>query len=267
MVSGEVFELIYNKQFNALATNPKPGQNKMPAYYQSDSYLSHSNKGKGVFSKLYSQVRQYNLNLKRRWVEQKRKPAGRLLDLGTGVGLFLDTMKHSGWEVQGLEVSGQARKLAQSKNHMVHSEWDQLGQNPFDVVSMWHVLEHLEDLERYVRQIGALVNKRGYLFVAVPNHRSYDARYYKNFWAGYDVPRHLWHFSQESMNVLFQDEFDLVQKKPMWFDAFSVSLLSHYYKTGSKRSLIPFFVALWSNLKALVDGECSSITYIYQKRV
>ena len=266
LVSGEEFSLVHNKQFNALATAPKPSLVEIAGYYESDEYLSHSDQHRSFFSRIYALVRGVNLRTKKKWVEDHVNAPGRLLDVGTGVGHFLDVMRAGRWNVQGIEVGDRPRAIAQAKGHVVHAQWAGVLGEKYDAVTLWHVLEHLDDLESRIADLGSLVDENGFLIVAVPNYRSFDARHYKAFWAGYDVPRHLWHFEQASMHHLFVDQFDLIDKKFMWFDSFYVSYLSHYYKTNNKRSVTPFFVALWSNLRTLWDGECSSIAYIYQKK-
>ena len=127
------------------------------------------------------------------------------------------------------------------------------------------MLEHLPDLENTIIAIQELLTPNGILIVAVPNYNSFDANYYKGFWAAYDTPRHLWHFSQKAMRKLFSKNIKLLKIQPMLFDSFYVSLLSEKYKTGNSFSLKALWIGLWSNISALKTKEYSSLIYCYKK--
>ncbi len=263
MVSGETFELRHHQTLDILITHPKP--KNLDRYYESDAYLSHTDSNEGWFAKSYLWVKRYAIKQKVRLIQRLHKGKGSLLDVGAGTGDFLQSAKESGWHVQGVEVSEKAREKARSKNLLLDRSLDDIGNAEFDVITLWHVLEHIETLEATIDQLHDLLSTNGVLIIAVPNFKSYDARYYKQFWAAFDVPRHLWHFSKSGLCSLLTPKFSLVKTRPMWFDAFYVSLLSEKYKTGRSFSVKAIGVAFWSNLRALFTKEPSSRIYCFQK--
>jgi ubiquinone/menaquinone biosynthesis C-methylase UbiE len=192
-----------------------------------------------------------------------------LLDVGCGTGDFLLICKNSGWTVTGVEPNVKAKIAAENKlkgksDSEIYSEINQLkSEAQFDVITLWHVLEHVPNLEAYISTLKKLLKPNGVLIVAVPNFKSYDASYYKQFWAAFDVPRHLWHFSKKSIHLLFEKhEMSVVKILPMWFDSFYVSLLSEKYKNVKGNFLKAFCIGLISNIKAISTKEYSSLIYI-----
>ena len=193
--------------------------------------------------------------------------AGSILDVGSGTGDFLKEMRSNGWQVTGLEPDKTARSIARKKNDLELGEEKvlfNLPLNSFDVVSLWHVLEHVHDLHRYLGQIKSLLKDRGIILIAVPNYTSKDAMTFKEYWAAYDVPRHLYHFSPLSMRILM-DKYGLRIKKTkaMWYDSIYISLLSSRYKTGKPDYISSAVHGLSSNLRAVMNKEkSSSVIYI-----
>ena len=181
-------------------------------------------------------------------------------------GDFIISAKIKGWDVRGIEPNDKARNQALKKGLDVKKNIDDLGTEQFDVVTLWHVLEHIPDIERTTEQVEALLKPGGILIVAVPNYRSFDAKYYKEYWAAYDAPRHLWHFSRESMNKLFSKNLVMTSKLAMVFDSFYVSLLSEKYKGNRLAITRSIFVGLWSNISAWRSNEYSSLIYCYKKQ-
>lgn len=265
LVSGESFDLLYDAKREMLITSPQPEPDKLSKYYESESYFSHSDSRAGLMASLYQGVKKYSLALKLRLITTSLKGTGSLLDIGCGTGAFIELAKTHKWEVHGIEPNEKARNLGIEKGIQIKESIDQFEGSVFDVVTLWHVLEHLPDLENTIRKIEAFVKPGGVLIIAVPNFKSFDAKHYKNYWAAYDVPRHLWHFSKNSMRSLFSSEMKLEKIKPMIFDSFYVSLLSEKYKTGKSFSIKALFVGLWSNLTALRTGESSSHIYCFRK--
>jgi 2-polyprenyl-3-methyl-5-hydroxy-6-metoxy-1,4-benzoquinol methylase len=195
---------------------------------------------------------------------------GQLLDIGSGTGGFVNEMKLQGWQVTGLEPDKDARQLAKQLYKVDLLDMDQLfqaGKERYDAITLWHVLEHVHELQSYVQQIKSLLKKEGKLFIAVPNYTSKDAAIYKEFWAAYDVPRHLYHFSPRSMAVLMEKNgLKLLQSLPMWYDSFYISLLSSKYKKGKTHFITAALNGMRSNLIALGDVQrCSSVIYIIGK--
>ena len=265
LVTGEAFELVYDKDLDMLKTFPQPDFESLPKYYESEDYISHTDEKRGLFSSLYQTVKKWSLQKKAKLIFQENSGVGTLLDVGAGTGEFLKVAKEKGWDVQGMEPNRNASSLALEKGIELKSSLNDFKNNQFDVVTLWHVLEHIPNLEETIPQLASLVKANGTLIIAVPNFKSYDAKYYKEFWAAYDVPRHLWHFSKESMEKLFSKNFILEKTEPMIFDSFYVSLLSEKYKTGNKFSLKAFWIGLRSNLKANESKEYSSHIYCFRK--
>ena len=250
-------------------TQDVPEQASIGQYYQSNQYISHSDSKKGVIHKLYHRVRGITLTLKRKLVEKNASVSkGNLLDIGSGTGAFLNAMKLAGWTVTGLEPDETAREKSFELHGIAPSLPAQLFSmkpHSYDVVSMWHVLEHVHELHAYIEQIKTILKQSGILLIAVPNYTSFDATFYKEQWAAYDVPRHLYHFSPKSMRRLLQQHGLVIKAiQPMWFDSFYVSLLSEQYQQGSM--IRAFLVGFFSNVKALFKwNQCSSLIYIVTK--
>lgn len=265
LVTGESFALLYDEEKEMLLTSPQPNEADLPIYYKSEAYISHTDANKGIVATLYQWVKKYSLSKKLRLITGLNKGAGTLLDIGAGTGDFLKLAQDYSWTVSGVEVNKSARSLSEKKGIVLAETLKSVSGQQFDVVTLWHVLEHLPNLERTLTELEALVKPGGVLIIAVPNFKSFDASYYKEYWAAYDTPRHLWHFSRKAMRGLFSDSMKLIKSKPMIFDSFYVSLLSEKYKTGNAFSLRALLVGLWSNLSALGTKENSSLIYCFKK--
>ena len=268
-VSGETFELVTHKTYGFLETQPKPSLEDLPRYYESEDYISHTDTKRNLFEKVYHLVRRIALNQKIKRINSHVSNSKQLLDFGCGTGDFLEAAKHNQWQVTGIEPNPQARAIANQKtNNAVFGskDFETLKANSFDVITLWHVLEHVPNLEEKLKNFKTLLKPNGVLIIAVPNYKSYDANYYKSFWAAYDVPRHLWHFNKTSIfKLVSKFNFKLVKISPMWFDAFYVSLLSEKYKSGKMNPFKSIFIGLLSNLKAFRTKEASSLIYTIKK--
>lgn len=266
-VSNEMFTVLIDEESDLLVTTPRPEDDNLNAYYESEDYISHSDSSNSLFDKIYQIVRNYTLRKKIKLINSFELSDKLMLDIGAGTGDFLVRCKNSGWKVEGVEPNKNARELAEHKlGTKLKTQISELGSEKYDVITMWHVLEHVPNLVDYASQLKGLLKANGTLVVAVPNHKSYDAANYGKFWAAYDVPRHLWHFSQKAIEMLFAKEsMKVVKYLPMKFDAFYVSLLSEKYKVGSMNPLKAFYVGLKSNLKAKRTGEYSSLIYVIKK--
>ena len=265
-VSGNEYELRYDEKRDMLFTFPQPEKGELPDFYKSEKYISHTDSSRSLFEKIYQWVKNFMTDRKIKWIEKEKKDSGRLLDIGAGTGDFLSRAKSRGWEVHGVEPNLKARELASKKEVKLKEDLNDFPTGSFDVITMWHVLEHIPDLDLQIEEIKRLLKKDGLLVIAVPNFKSYDAQKYENFWAAYDVPRHLWHFSKNAVGSIFSDfGFKLEKIRGLPFDAFYVSLLSEKYKSGSAFSLRGIWIGFLSNLKANRSGEYSSLVYFIRK--
>ena len=268
-VSRETFSLLRYNDLDMLITFPQPSKDDLPSYYESEDYISHTDSKRNLTENLYQKVKNHSLNRKLKLVNRIQGSTGSLLDIGCGTGDFLNTCKEGGWQVCGIEPNGKARSLAAQKlgkKDGLYSSLDELTQSQsqrFDIISLWHVLEHVPDLMTYIAEIKGLLNPNGVIVIAVPNYKSYDANYYGSDWAAFDVPRHLWHFSRDSIQSIFS-KFDLkvIKELPLVFDSFYVSLLSEKIKTGKPNFISAFYRGLRSNLLARKSGEYSSVIYL-----
>lgn len=265
-VSHEYFDLIQNSKYGYLETFPKPSSDKLSDYYKSEDYISHTDSKRNLFEKVYHVVRAFSLNKKLKLINSFSLNEKNLLDVGCGTGDFLEIAKVNGWAVFGIEPNDQARSIANKKTGKAIFNVDQLSKfnvSSFDVITLWHVLEHLPNLHEQIRVLKNLLKPDGVIVIAVPNHKSYDAQFYKEYWAAYDAPRHLWHFNKSSISKLFDEvSMEVVKIKPMYFDAFYVSLLSEKYKFGKMNFFKGFWIGFLSNLKSLSTKEPSSLIYV-----
>ena len=265
-VSGEMFQLKENEKYGFLETFPQPKTNQLSEYYKTEDYISHTDSKRNWFEKAYHLVRRFSLKQKLKLINGFKTETKTLLDVGCGTGDFLKTAKENNWIVSGIEPNADARIIANHKTDNSVFDIHQLNNfetNSFDVITLWHVLEHLPDLEHQISILKKLLKPNGRLVVAVPNYKSFDASYYNQFWAAYDVPRHLWHLDQNSISKLFASiDMEIEQIKPMLFDAFYVSLLSEQYKSGRKNIFKGFYNGLRSNLNASRTKEYSSLIYV-----
>lgn len=270
--SKEDFQLIECKKCGFVLTQDFPSENEIGKYYHVPDYVSHSDTKKGLINRLYHIARSMALKSKAKIINKySGKDEGMLLDIGCGTGYFLDQMRGEGWAVTGVEKDEGARKFAKEKfdlNTQEHNYVLQLLKGSKDVITMWHVLEHIENLDLMMNRLHDILREDGLLVIALPNCHSLDAQAYEQYWAAYDVPRHLWHFSPDNFELLANKyNFKLVDKKPMYFDAFYISMLSEKYKgsfIASLRGLIKGF-SFFLRSRSNVD-TCSSITYILKKK-
>jgi 2-polyprenyl-3-methyl-5-hydroxy-6-metoxy-1,4-benzoquinol methylase len=275
-VSGETFQLKENETYGFLETTPQPLKENLSSYYKTEDYISHTDTQRNLFEKVYHIVRDSSLKRKLKLINSfpLRKESNEnsedktLLDIGCGTGDFLQIAQTNNWSASGIEPNQEARAIANKKTNNAVFEVEQFQKfedHSFDVITLWHVLEHLPKLEEQILTIKRLLKPNGTLVIAVPNYKSYDAQFYKSFWAAYDVPRHLWHFSKSSLSKLFgKYYFEVSKTLPLKFDAYYVSLLSEKYKTGWMNIFRAFIIAASSNTKAKSSGEYSSLIYILE---
>jgi 2-polyprenyl-3-methyl-5-hydroxy-6-metoxy-1,4-benzoquinol methylase len=267
MVSGESFPVAGCLQCKARFTQDVPEESAIGPYYKSEEYISHTDTRKGLVNRLYHIVRNYTLRAKRRDMRTAlRRDKGSILDCGCGTGAFLGVMKDAGWTVAGIEPDVDARRLAKSVYGVEAMEPGALKDLPdaaFDIVTLWHVLEHVYDLHGTLQHLHRVLKPGGHLFIAVPNYTSDDAAHYGGCWAAWDVPRHLYHFSPHSMKMLLEKHgFRMQALKAMWFDSFYVSMLSERYRHQEPNLVSAAWYGLRSNLTAIGHPDrCSSVVY------
>ncbi|MGI0106047.1 class I SAM-dependent methyltransferase [Salinimicrobium sp. WS361] len=265
-VSGEFFELRKAKGLDLLATFPQPNLERLPDYYKSESYISHTDSKKGFFDKIYQRVKNLMLSRKLNWIAQEKTGTVKILDVGAGTGDFLLAAKKRGWKVFGAEPNSGARALASKKGVELEEKTREFSSGSFDVITLWHVLEHVPNLEEQIEELYRLLKPDGLLVIAVPNFKSDDAQKYKEHWAAYDVPRHLYHFSPSAIEKIFNSSgFLLTSQKGLFFDSFYVSLLSEKYASGASNMLKAVWKGAISNFKAKSSGNYSSVAYFFRK--
>ena len=266
-VSKEIFELYYDESWDMLVTYPQPGLDVLGKYYESVDYISHTDSKRSLFEKAYHFVKGIALKNKLNLINSLQPAKGRILDIGAGTGDFLAVAKQNGWSTIGVEPSEKAKAIASKKGVDFVDATAALENQSFDVITMWHVLEHVPDLDNQIKELKRLLKPSGSLIIAVPNFKSFDAKYYGAFWAAYDVPIHFWHFSKKAIQSLFQKEnIQLEKVLPMKFDSFYVSLLSEKYKSGKMNFIKASLVGLWSNWKAKANFEYSSHIYVLKNK-
>ncbi len=267
-VSKERFSIVTCEGCDLLFTNPRPSSSEAGPYYQSEDYISHSNTQKGLINSLYHQVRTITLRQKTNWIQAYQSGSRELLDIGCGNGHFLHACQQTGWNTSGMELdAATAHRASELLKKPIYPSLSEIpADKTFQVISLWHVLEHVYELEDYFNFFKSRLEAKGKLIFALPNSKSFDASYFGEFWAAYDVPRHIYHFDPATITSLAKRYgFRLVKQRGQIFDSFYIALLSHQYKTGSKKILMSFLLGLWSNILAWTKtGNYSSNLYIFE---
>ncbi|MFQ3212747.1 MAG: 2-polyprenyl-3-methyl-5-hydroxy-6-metoxy-1,4-benzoquinol methylase [Marivirga sp.] len=251
-VSKESFVIMLCDNCNFQFTNPRPDHSQIARFYQSQNYISHTNKGNNPINLLYKIVRNYSTAQKIKLIKTiTNRKNGKIFDYGIGTGYFLKAIEQAGWRVTGLEPDTAARNLAEKSTGItIHSDLSKIIDNneKFDLITLWHVLEHVHDVNEVFIKLKTLLKEKGKMLIAVPNVDSFDNNLFQEHWAAYDVPRHLYHFNQESMKTFVMKHGMKVKKvHPMKFDSFYISMLSNKYKTGSSNLLKSLITGLQSN--------------------
>ena len=271
LVSDIFFEIWECGSCTLRFTQNIPDVNAIGSYYQSENYISHTDSSKGFIDRLYRSIRKRTLEGKGRLISSATgMKSGTLLDMGAGTGAFVHHMQMQGWKTTGMEPDSGARQRAYELygvELLSAGNFNNREPDSFDAITLWHVLEHVHELHAYLGQLKRALRPNGRIFIAVPNYTSYDAAVYKDYWAAYDVPRHLYHFSPVAMKQLLEKHgLKLNKIRPMWYDSFYISLLSEKYKTGHSNMIKSFFTGFVSNMKTVMNRErCSSLIYIVGK--
>ena len=262
--SNEKFEIVWSKYKGIATTYPKPLKNNLKEYYNSENYISHNPKAIGLISLVYLAIRSLMNRNKLKMIKPFLSKNDKVLDFGSGSGSFLYKLNFK-YESFGVEPNDFARSTSLAKGLRVVSAMKEY-KVKFNMIFLWHSLEHVYDINKIINEFSQKINSKGILVIALPNIRSFDAKKYKSFWAGYDVPRHLWHFTEEGIiDFLERKKFKFIKKRPLFWDAIYISYLSEKYRK-SKFSLIKgVFWGIISNLTAIKTGEFSSKVYFFRK--
>ena len=262
--SNEKFEIVWSKYKGIAKTYPKPLKNNLKEYYNSKNYISHNPKAIGLISLIYLAIRSLMNRNKLKMINPFLSKNDKVLDFGSGSGSFLYKLNFK-YESFGVEPNDFARSTSLAKGLRVVSAMKEY-KVKFNMIFLWHSLEHVYDINKIINEFSQKINSKGILVIALPNIRSFDAKKYKSFWAGYDVPRHLWHFTEEGIiDFLEKKKFKFIKKRPLFWDAIYISYLSEKYRK-SKFSLIKgAFWGIISNLTAIKTGEFSSKVYFFRK--
>lgn len=271
VATGQNFTIQKCSNCSFVFTNPRPAVDEIAPYYQSDKYVSHAGKkeGLGIMYKIYDVVRNFSIQSKLNLIKTYNA-GGKLMDLGCGLGYFLHgVIQDKTFDAIGVDVSDEAINYVKEKfgyNVVNENKLDSFAKESFDVITQWHVLEHVHFLNERMVQLHHLLKQNGTLFIAVPNSDSWDSKHYKEYWDGFDVPRHLYHFNTKSFNLLMEKHgFKIVDKKPLWFDAPYISMRSEIHKGNGMSMLRGSISGLISNTRAIFNKEYSSILFVVKK--
>ena len=274
LVTGRKFDILKNPETTILETHPRPTKEELPTYYDSENYTSHNDKTAGIVSFFYRIIKSISTRRKIRIGQNslsKNTPQNkpRLLDVGCGTGDFLYSCLKKGWQINGIENNKNAKNNSRTElSSFIFDDFEFLKSQPerFDIITMWHSLEHIIDLKQTIVDMKKLLTNKGVIVVACPNHKSFDAMFYKESWAAYDLPRHLWHFDKDSISKLFlEHNMQLTKTLPMYWDSFYISILSEKIISKKNKFLKGVIVGLLSNVSAMFSKEHSSLIYVFNK--
>jgi len=262
----EIFELKETETKGVFRTSPIP--ENLDRYYESDEYISHHQDSGSLKEKLYKFLQSFNLNYKKKILSDYTMKDSKVLDYGCGAGEFLKHIEND-FQTIGFEPNELARNAASKKllKTTLISDINSIENETLDVITLWHVFEHIDNQEDMLNIFHNKLKNNGLLIIAVPNPTSDDALRYKEFWAAYDVPRHIYHFSKNGMQNLMNNQNWKIKKiKPLLLDSFYISMLSEKYKKSALFWLKGFVFGAISNFKASKTGEFSSLIYIIEKK-
>ncbi|MDP1727410.1 MAG: class I SAM-dependent methyltransferase [Bacteroidota bacterium] len=273
VATGETFAIVECPECSLRYTNPRPAESEIAKYYQSDKYISHSGSGKselGVTYKLYDWVRNFSIGTKLNLIKKYHK-SGKLLDLGCGLGYFLNGVKlDQTFEATGADVSDEALAFIKKEfgiEAMNETDLSNISNQTFNIITQWHVMEHVHRLDERMLELKRLLSKNGTMFIAVPISNSFDAKHYKQFWDAYDVPRHLYHFTPKSFRMLMEkNDFKVIKQKAMLFDSPYISMRSEYHQNHSFGFVMGAIWGIVSILSAWFTGNYSSILFVVKHK-
>lgn len=240
--------------------NPRPNINSIEKYYDVEKYHPHKISEESLVDKIYLKVRNINISTKKKLLNKLSPQDKTLLDIGCGTGEFLEAMRNDSWTVTGIETAKEARDMANRDGIKVYDNLNNIGQQ-FNIITMWHVLEHIHDVPKLMDNLNRLLTENGYLIIAVPNIDSTDAKFYKENWIALDTPRHLYHFTPKDISALFnKHNFEVKQiTNRLFFDVWYNALLSaqHLSKVENRST------SIGDLLKAGIIGKLSFLNGLF----
>jgi 2-polyprenyl-3-methyl-5-hydroxy-6-metoxy-1,4-benzoquinol methylase len=270
LVSKENFELKKCGNCSFIFTANAPLLENAGPYYESEEYVEHTDTNKGLIYGVYHQARKLMLKFKLSNIRSYSKST-KLLDIGSGSGYFINYMKQNGYNVSGVEISDKAVALCKDKFDIsVNSPTEFLAEKlpkDFDIITMWHVFEHVYSFNEYFDILHKSLKENGHVFVALPNPNCFEAKHYKNYWNGFDTPRHLWHFTPKTFKQFAEGHgFEMISMKRLPLDPFFNAMVSSSYKSGLKFLPYTFTIGLISFINGLINRDkASSLIYILKK--
>jgi 2-polyprenyl-3-methyl-5-hydroxy-6-metoxy-1,4-benzoquinol methylase len=266
LVTGEEFPLHQCNDCQFLYSGRLPSEADAQKYYDSPSYTPHATDRKNLMMRTIGFCRTFiRQPIKRTWVRKwSKKRMGTLIDIGSGTGEFAVFMQKSGWAVTCIEPNQDARNFCASQGLTVFDtdRVPTLPDHSFNVVTLWHVLEHVYDIHGTMQTIRRLLQPDGTAFIALPNYSSKEASWYGRMWTGYEMPRHPSHFSPATFaHLASMYDMEIVALRPFVLDAFYLSILSEQHRKGW------FISALFHGLASAIVGLlqpklASSVLYV-----
>ena len=262
-LSHEEFEVVPSSYEGILRTMPKLSAQELSKYYESENYISHQTESKSFMDRVYQKAKNFMIGRKKKLVYSYHKQ-GVILDVGTGTGDFLKAFSNDKWTKNAIEPNVELHQKLNNENVTIISSIGHLENSKYDIITLWHSLEHIPNLEESIAKLKDALKPNGIILLAVPNYKSWDARYYKQFWAAWDVPRHVWHFSKSGVSSLFKTyQLNLINIRPLWLDAFYIAMVSEKYK-NSGNALRAILIGAISNVFGMLKNEFSSFTYVFK---
>ena len=223
------FPLVRCRHCGLIYLNPRPGPDDMARYYPSD-YIAYYNAIEDEPSFLRRLDRRYGLHKRCREVIRRAGGPGRLLDVGCATGVFLEGMRQRGWTVAGVELNAEAARYARERSglEVFVGELEEAGypDASFDVVTLWDVLEHVRDPRETLEEIARILRAGGLLVLSLPNPDCLEARLFGPYWAGWDVPRHLYIFSRSVLEQLLAETGFQIQEVSSFTGRYHAFVLS-----------------------------------------
>jgi 2-polyprenyl-3-methyl-5-hydroxy-6-metoxy-1,4-benzoquinol methylase len=188
-------------------TAPLPDQRQLASFYP-PAYLGDTeSRLEQFFSGRLQRTRSWRNELEKVKLVERFIGGGTILDVGCADGTFLWALNARNWTRHGVEHIKEVVRLVSARMPGLHLTAgdifaSSLHEGQFDVISLWHVFEHLVEPGRVLDRLFGLLKPGGWLFIAAPNIDSLQAHLFRQYWFAFDVPRHVFHFSPSSLRRL-----------------------------------------------------------------